>query len=130
MHVPLPELEERAHNAVQPDPNPVLLGRIKAELGAAEVQGVRECELDGIAEHIRVLDLVCELVLWMSTRVERVHERGMASHLGRDALMVQRVRIVRRVYHAPDFVPLTLRVLPLGLLLLQPHEDDGQRQHK
>jgi len=149
--VPLAELEERTHNAVQPGLNPVLPGRVEAELGAAEAREVRECELDSIVEYVRVLDLVRELVLWTSARVERVHERGAASHLRlhdrldlrnerlggerflvrhlkRDALMVQRARVVRRVYRAPDLVPLALRALPLGLLLLQPREDDGKRQ--
>jgi len=149
--VPLAELEECAHDAVQPDLDPVLPGRVEAELGAAEAREVRERELDGIAEDVRVLDLARELVLWTSTRVERVYERGAASHprlhgrldlrnerlgaerflvrhLKRDALMVQRTRVVRRVYRAPDLVPLALRALPLGLLLLQPREDDGQRQ--
>ena len=130
VHVPLPELEERTHNAVQPDPDPVLPGRVEAELGATEAQGVRECELDGIAEHIRILNLVHELVLWTSVRVERVHERGMSSHLERDALMVQQAHIVHHVFCAPDFVPLALRILPLGLFLLQPHEDDRQRQRR
>ena len=54
----------------------------------------------------------------------------MSSHLEHDALMVQRARIVRRVFREPDFVPLALHILPLGLFLLQPHEDDGQRQRR
>ena len=118
MHVPLPELEECAHNAVQPDPNPVLLGHVEAELGAAEVQEVRERKLDGIAEHIHILDLVCKLMLWTSACVEWVHEHGTVSYLRCDALMVQQACIVHHVYHMPDFVPLALCILPLGLLLL------------
>ena len=45
------------------------------------MQEVRKCELDGITEHIRVLDIVCELVMWTNACVEWVHECSAASHL-------------------------------------------------
>ena len=52
------------YDAVQPDLDPVLPNRVQAELGAAEAREVRKCELDGTAEHVCVLVLVCEVVLW------------------------------------------------------------------
>ena len=55
-------------------------------------------------------------------------KRLLVRHLERDAFMVQRARVVRRVYRTPDLVPLALRALPLGFLLLEPCEDDRQHQ--
>jgi len=147
--VPIIKLEERADDAVQPDLDPALPRRVEAELSTAEAGEVRKYELDGVAEHVRVLNLELELVLRACARIERVHKRGAARHLRlhyrldlrderlgrerllvrhlkRNALMVQRARVVRGVYRAPDFVPLALRALPLDFLLLQPREHDGQ----
>ena len=69
------------HDAVQPDLDPVLPNRVQAELGAAEAREVRKCELDGTAEHVRILILVCDVVLWTRECGERVYECGVASHL-------------------------------------------------